>query len=166
MSARPLLRRIRRFGRLSSESRRLAVEAALALLLAQLLVRFIPPRFWLRLLDVEPGARPGGDIGPTSVQPRQQDLRVPRKVGRIAGKMARHLPFRARCLAQSMAAQWMLRRRGIRSILAFGVRRSVGENASLEYHAWLMVGGECVIGGSEIGSYSPFPPFAAPGSGP
>ena len=159
------MRRIRRFGGLSPENRRLAVEAALALLQAWLLVRFVPARLWARLLDTEPEARLGADIGPVAVRREQQRLRVPSKVGRAVEKVARHLPFRARCLAQSMAAQRILRRRGIRSVLVFGARRNAEKNASLEFHAWLMVGGECVVGGSEIGSYSPFPPFAASGSG-
>ena len=79
----------------------------------------------------------------------------------MLGKVVPHLPFRTRCLPQAVAAQWMLRRRGVRSRLVFGVRRGAEGSGQLEFHAWLMVGGECVVGGQEIGSYTAFPPFAA-----
>ena len=53
-----------------------------------------------------------------------------------------------------MAAQWMLRRRGVRSRLDFGVRR--GEGGALEFHAWLSVAGETVMGGREAETYTTF----------
>lgn len=184
MSVRSLLHSLRRFRRLPPVNRWFAVEAALALLLARLLTRFTPARFWLRLLDTAPesgsneatGAKAGegsppsprthdredAEPAPDSIRSGARNPSVPRKVGRVVGKVVRHLPFRARCLPQAMAAQWMLRRRGVNSVLVFGARRSGGDGP-LEFHAWLMAGGECVVGGNDIGSYSAFPPFAVTG---
>ncbi len=165
----------------------------MALVLAIVLIRLTPARFWLRFLqtsaesgdETEIFTHSGGELAPgRSAAEREQDMgmsvvaphggsgeadkgssspNAKRKVGRIVGKVAHHLPFRIRCLPQAMAGQWMLRRRGVRSTLVFGVRRGEAKDRHLEFHAWLVAGGECVLGGAEVGSYTAFPPFAAAG---
>ena len=191
MSVPSLLNGLRRFGGLSPVNRWFGVEAALALLAARLLTRFVPARCWLRSLDTAPDSgrgwthgsegggaaapnRPRGGRGTAEPVPsraaeagrlRASSPRVAGKVGRVVGKVVRHLPFRARCLPQAMAAQWMLRRRGVRSTLVFGVRRGIEQDRPLDFHAWLMVGEECVVGGGEIESYTAFPPFSVAGGG-
>lgn len=137
----------------------MAVEAALALLLARLLTRLVPASCWLRFLDTAAGSGTDATVLAGDGQP------LPRELGRAVEKVARHLPFRVRCLPQAMAVQWMLRRRGLRSTLVFGVRRGMAAKSALEFHAWLMVGGECVVGGDEVESFSAFPPFVAVGGG-
>ena len=144
---------LRAFLRLPVATQALALEAAFALLLAKLLVECIPMRFWRRRLD-------------TVAESAPVPLRAPRRVGRIVRKVARRLPLCARCLPQAMAAQWMLRRRGIRSRLVFGVRRGPAPAASLEFHAWLIVAGECVIGAREVETFRVLaPPEAQAGCG-
>ena len=85
---------------------------------------------------------------------RARAMRTARRVTGIVRKVTAHAPFRAVCLPRAMAAQWMLRRRGVRSRLDFGVRRS--EDDTLEFHAWLSVAGETVMGGREAGRYTGF----------
>ena len=154
---RSLRERLRRFRRLTPAGRLLAVEAAVALLLARLLTRAVPSRHWLGLLRT--GAAPRRVAGPAD--PGSSDSRVSAEIGAVVAKVVRHMPFRANCLPQAVAAQWMLRRRRVPSTLVFGVRRSVERHGELDFHAWLTVGGECVVGGPEVDAYSPFPPFAA-----
>lgn len=142
---------LRAFRRLPPAKRRLAVEAALALLLAFSLARLAPARWWLPLLrteDVDEAQPEGGGVAPSER----------RTVGRAVERVAWHLPFRARCLPQAMAAQWMLRRRGERSTLVLGARRGGG---ATEFHAWLLAGGELIVGGEESASYTAFPGFDA-----
>ena len=85
---------------------------------------------------------------------RTRAMRTARRVTGIVHKVTAHAPFRAVCLPRAMAAQWMLRRRGVQSQLDFGVRR--GEDGALRFHAWLSVAGETVMGGSEAGAYTAF----------
>ena len=155
----PLRERLLRFRRLTPARRLLAVEAVLALLLAKLLTRAVPARHWLRLLRT--GAAPRCVAGPADSG--SSDSRVPAEIGAVVAKVVRHMPFRAKCLPQAVAAQWMLRRRRVPSILVFGVRRGVERDGELDFHAWLTVGGDCIVGGAEVDAYSPFPPFAASG---
>lgn len=136
----------------------MALEAALLLLLAKLLVKYVPMRRWRhRLSTVE---EPGG--------PPFEGRRLARKVARVVRRVARHVPFRAVCLPQAMAAQWMLRRRGISSRLFFGARRRLRPATAppedrpasgMDFHAWLTVGDTCVLGGAERDTYVALPPF-------
>ena len=59
-------------------------------------------------------------------------------------RAARHVPFRAVCLPQAIAAKAMLRRRGINSVLHFGVAKR--SDQSLDAHAWLDAAGIAVTG--------------------
>ena len=161
------------------DSRLLAVEAALLVAIARLLVKHVPFRHWRRwLVSAEPlDAAPPARRLPSVVH-----------VARVVPRAAAMVPFDAVCLPQAMAGQWMLRRRGVPSRLSLGARRErpeetasaggernarpprhlasrpigdEGESGSgTKYHAWLCVGGQCVLGGP-VDSYARLPPFDA-----
>ena len=157
----------------------MALEAALFLLLARLLVVHVPMRHWRRWLVTAEGPAPAGGPpadshsagNPEGPAPAGAHLactppqRLPRRVARIVRRVAPHVPFPAVCLPQAMALQWMLRRRGVASRLFFGARRKA-QGAGLDFHAWLTVGGECVIGAGEVETYAPLPPFDGIGPRP
>ncbi len=77
--------------------------------------------------------------------------------------MARRQPFEAACLPRTIAAQSMLRRRGVPSRLVFGARRPAPGGCN-DYHAWLTVDGERVVGGRRAETYKP-PPLPPPAGG-
>ena len=66
---------------------------------------------------------------------------------------SRRMPWRTVCIEQGLAAQRMLRRRGIDARLHYGARNdhSVGR---LEAHVWVTVDGVVVIGESEAGRFA------------
>jgi hypothetical protein len=107
-------------------------EAAVMLVLARLAVRFIPPARLFAWAN-----------------------RPPRHIRRFASDEAdwiswavEHLGaqpwMNAPCLPRALAAQAMLRRRGIAGRLCLGIARKAGE---FEAHAWVEVG-ERTIGGA------------------
>ena len=203
LRSREFLKAVRSFVRAPVAAKAMALEAALLLLLARLLVRYVPMRHWRhRLATAEepaPAGGPSADLGvalspcdPESPEPAGEHLprapeheapagarqhggaafightpvrQLPRRAARIVRKVARHVPFPAVCLPQAMALQWMLRRRGIASRLIFGARRKA-EGTGLDFHAWLTVGGKCVIGAGEIETYAALPPFDGAGPRP
>jgi hypothetical protein len=57
---------------------------------------------------------------------------------RLVAIAARHGPFRATCLHQSLRLQALLRRRGLDAQLKFGVRR---DGTVIEAHAWVELAG-------------------------
>ena len=173
---------VRAFVRAPVAAKAMALEATLFLLLARLLVAHAPVRRWRRWLataeEPAPTGRPPADShvassagdpegpAPAGEHPAYAPpRRLPRRVARIVRRVARHVPFPAVCLPQAMALQWMLRRRGVSSRLVFGARRKA-QDSGLDFHAWLTVGGECVIGAGEVETYAALPPFGGIGPRP
>ncbi len=63
-------------------------------------------------------------------------------------RACRRSPWRTKCFEQALSARMMLRRRGIKSIVHFGVRKSISDpKEELEAHAWLISSGVVVTGG-------------------
>lgn len=59
---------------------------------------------------------------------------------------SRRVPWRVVCFQQGLALHWMARRRGIASVLHYGVAH---DPAGLAAHVWVSVDGRIVIGGEE-----------------
>jgi hypothetical protein len=58
---------------------------------------------------------------------------------------AGRVPWRALCFQQGLAAQLMLRRRGVPSVLYYGAAQ--GERTGLSGHVWVRDGDVDVVGG-------------------
>jgi hypothetical protein len=135
--------RLRRFAEIGAQRRRLLVEAACWLLVARVALLVVPfPRLARRIGDfVAPSddrvatARRGGSAN---------DARVAEEIGWATVAAARHVPFKAVCLPQAMAARIMLRRRGVASVLHFGAAK--GREKAIDAHAWLDAAGVEVTG--------------------
>jgi hypothetical protein len=70
---------------------------------------------------------------------------------------ARNVPWNAVCLPQAMAAKAMLARRGCSSTLHLGA--TIDTNGNLIAHAWLISGGEAIIGAAGMPGMSPLARF-------
>lgn len=73
--------------------------------------------------------------------------------------VARRVPFRAKCFEQGMAAQWMLRRRGIASTLFYGIARD--RDRPLSAHVWVRAGAFDVVGCDNIADFVTVAQFPA-----
>ena len=85
-------------------------------------------------------------------------------VGRIAWAVtavARRLPGRITCLSEAIAAHTMLRHRGFRPELHFGVREHSHSSQPLDAHAWVECGGKIVVG--ELENLADYAVLTAPG---
>lgn len=67
-----------------------------------------------------------------------------RRVGYAVTKMSRYVPWDSACLAQALAAKWMLGTRQLPSTLYLGV--AFDENKKMLAHAWLRCGDVFVTG--------------------
>jgi hypothetical protein len=114
-------------------------EAAVMLVLARLAVRFVPPARVFAWAN-----------------------RPPRHIHRFAVDEAGWISWavenlgarpwmNALCLPRALAAHAMLRRRGIASRLCLGVAREGGDLAA---HAWVEIGKEKIVGGSEADGFT------------
>ncbi len=120
----------------------LFAEAAVALTVARLAIVLVP----FRILAV-PGEATGATVGGWS----GRVLRVRHGLERVAPR----LPFQCSCLVRALAGRWMLRRRGIASVLQVGVAKP---GAQVSAHAWLTVG-EMVVCGGDGEAFTPIARF-------
>jgi hypothetical protein len=136
-----------RIARLSPADRRMAAEAVLALGLAALVVAVCPFR-WIAGFVRFPERAVS-----TQSEPRCAVARVRWAVSACS----RRVPWRAKCLEQALAAQWMLRRRSVPAVIHYGIVKRVERLAA---HAWVSAGSTPVIGfenADEFGEIAQFP---------
>jgi hypothetical protein len=141
--SRSIRRSLRRFAQVDGRRRMLVVEAVACLLAARLALIFIPfPRLAGHLGTFVPPTDPRTSRSNAAGTP--QHVKLAREIGWAVTRSARYVPFRAVCLPQAMAAQFMLRRRGVASVMRFGAGK--GKDKPLDAHAWLDAAGVEVTG--------------------
>lgn len=70
-------------------------------------------------------------------------------------RACRRSPWRTKCFEQALSARMMLRSRGIKSIIHFGVRKCISDQKDiLEAHAWLISSGVVVTGGENNSTFT------------
>jgi hypothetical protein len=141
---------LKRWAQLSGARRWLLAEALVALAMARLAVAFLPFRriaAWL--------GTPGTET-PATVTAHERS--IAESVGWAVGSMGRRVPWDGRCLAQTLAATGMLRRRGLDGTVSFGV--CAGESTGFDAHAWVRIGSSIVTGESGHQRFKAFTTFA------
>ena len=148
------MRTLRRLRTLSPAKRQLVAEAILALGVAALAIALFPFR---RIAASAARRVADGAAGEEERRRRVAEVRW------AVAACARRVPWRAKCFEQGLAAQWMLGRRRIPSILHYGVAK--GADRALIAHVWLRSGAWDVIGCENEGDFTElarFPPGADP----
>ncbi|MDQ1471267.1 MAG: hypothetical protein QOJ99_2747 [Bryobacterales bacterium] len=136
-------RLIRRLWRVENRRRALSAEAVAYLLAARLSLIFVSfPRLARHLGTFVSPSDPRASMTRTYAAPSHTQLA--KEIGWAVTSAARYVPFRAVCLPQALAAQAMLRRRGVHSVMHFGAAR--GTEKPLYAHAWLDAAGVHVTG--------------------
>ncbi len=142
------MRRLVQFIRLPGPDRALLLEAAAGLVAAGVAIRVF--RF----------VRLAAGLGTHMAEsPLEQDRSATAEAVRVRWAVetaARHLPWKPVCLPQAVAAQRMLRRRGIPSTLYLGVDPGRGYDA----HAWVRAGKVVVTGGPRPDHFTVVSTFA------
>lgn len=124
--------------------RRYLAEATVALTVARLAVHFLPPAWVFAWAGRFP-------------RPIQRFRREEVEWISWAVDTAGSSPgMQALCLPRAIAAQGMLRRRGIASRLCLGVAR---RDDGLVAHAWVEIGQDIIVGGVEAHGYTKIAQF-------
>lgn len=118
----------------------LLTEASCFLVLAGTVIRFLPFRRVLATAGRTPGVPPPDPSARENIGAR---------VGWAVRASAARLPWRPLCFPQGLAAQWMLRRRGIDSTFYYGGQVCDGD---VRAHVWVADGDVPIVGGRVDGS--------------
>jgi hypothetical protein len=138
-----LRRKLRFFRQMTGRQRLLVMEAGLFLGLSRLLLIALP------FGRIAPWLQRGPDSG-------AGDAATVLAVRQAVTVAARNVPWNAVCLPQAMAAKAMLARRGQGSALHLGAAMAGGR---LSAHAWLVAGGEIVVGEAGMPDMTPLARF-------
>ena len=143
------MRSIKRLWSLSFLDRSLLAESFVVLALIKAGLWLLPFRALRRLLRIDLESDPQNAL---------VDRAYERKVVWAIDAVGHRLPIFKNCLNRALATQLLLRRRGRRAKLQFGVIRN--SEGRVEFHAWLERDGEIIIGAlSDLASYSPLGSF-------
>jgi hypothetical protein len=137
----PISSTVRAFRKLPGHRRVLLLEALLALAWSSLLVRWLPFRTVLRLAG-------------RGTQRRGQPAAAQSIVAEIVWAVqaiGRRVPWRAVCFQQGLAVHQLLRKRGIGTVLHYGVGQGP---EGLKAHVWVTHEDRAVIGGEEAPSFA------------
>lgn len=129
---------LNRYRRLCKPRRQLLWEALVALALARVGMVCLPFKLIAAWLGTP------GNESPLAATAEQ--VNIAREIGWAVDCLARRVPWDSRCLAQALAATWMLRRRGLEATVSFGADR--GESREFVAHAWVRFGPCLVTGGA------------------
>lgn len=130
-----------KFSRRSPADRALFLEALCFLLWAKCVIHTRPFRRFA------PRLGQSGVESATQISATERATAV--KVSWAVETAARYVPLGFVCLPQAMAAQRLLRRRGIASTLYLGVATDTKKPESLIAHAWLRAGDKILTGEAE-----------------
>ena len=138
------MKQLLKFIRLSHLERGLLVRAAFHLCTMGLQLRLLGFQATRRLKVLGPR---------TSVTQQCAGSSSPEQIGWAVSVASRYVPGGATCLPQALATHVLLERAGYAARLHIGVAKN-GER-QLQAHAWVESQGRVVIGGSEVGRYTP-----------
>jgi hypothetical protein len=125
-----------RYRQLPKLRRLLLWEALAALALARLGIVCLPFK-WIAAWLGTPGTE-------SPMTATTEQINIAREIGWAVGCLARRVPWDSRCLAQALAATWMLRVCGLEATVSFGADR--GESREFVAHAWVRFG-PCLVTG-------------------
>lgn len=138
---------VARWRKLAWQDRALLMEAMLLLAIGSLFIAVLPFRMVAALTA----------WGGRTADPSHDRIRLRRRVGWAVQACASRVPWHAMCLQQSVAAQWMLRRRGVPATLVLGA--AIDSKDGLIAHAWVRDGEVTVVGGDNLVKYAELAAF-------
>lgn len=141
-AARTARSRWSRWRALPAAKKRLLVEAFLILLGARGSLSLLPVRWIFRWLG-----------RPLHSAARSADTEIAERIRWAVLSVARYGPISFVCFPQALAAHAMLRRRGISSIMHYGVRRAA--DRKMRAHTWLEVDHRMLLGGESALHFAP-----------
>lgn len=126
------------------------LRAALLLLRAKFLIRFVPMARWHGSLGQVADEAHGRAGDSAQIQPAV--LAIARAQARRVERAAARFPIEPSCLAKAMALQWLLASTGLGTTLVIAMQHG-DRSAEHGWHAWVELGDTMLIGQCERACY-------------
>jgi len=135
-----MFRKIKKFTTLTSEEKKLFLEAFVTLGIMRALILTISFKHLTRSLEHQKNR---GEVIPLSDDEMQSAM----VVGKAIMRAAAHTPWESACLVQSLTAQRMLQKRGIPGVFYLGAIKDKEADGHMKAHAWSQCGEHVITGG-------------------
>lgn len=133
-----MIRKVKKFAQLSSGEKKLFLEAYVTLGFKRAAILTVPFQRLIRSL-VQENDRDMMFLGDNQILTAQS-------VSIAIGRASAHTPWQSSCLAQSLTAQRMLKKRGIPGYLYLGVTKDEDGKEKMKAHAWSQCGEKIITG--------------------
>ncbi len=130
--------KVKKFAQLSSGEKKLFLEAYVTLGFKRAAILTVPFKRLTRSLEQQ------NDRKIMALGDRQTQTAV--SVGIAINRASAYTPWQSSCLAQSLTAQRMLKKRGIPGFLYLGATKDDGGKEKMKAHAWSQCGEKIITG--------------------
>jgi len=135
-----MIKKFKKFRRLSSEEKKLFLEAYVTLGMMRTAILTISFKRLTRSLE---------HVAKKKELPtlNAQEMKIAQQVGLSIMRASAYTPWESACLAQSLTAQKMLKKRGIPGVFYLGAMKDEGSEEKMKAHAWSQCGDTIITGG-------------------
>lgn len=135
-----MLYKFKKFRELSSEEKKLFLEAYVTLGMMRTAILTISFKRLTRKLDHLPKKEEITILN-------DKEMFIAKKVGEAISRAAAYTPWESACLAQSLTAKKMLQKRGIPGFFYLGAAKDKESKEKMKAHAWSQCGDTIITGG-------------------
>jgi hypothetical protein len=135
-----MLHKIKKFTKLSSEEKKLFLEAYVTLGVMRAAILTVSFKRLTRSLEHLPNKEELTALN-------DNEISIATAVSQAITRAASHTHWESACLAQSLTAQRMLQKRGIPGVFYLGVTKDEESEEKMKAHAWSQCGETIITGG-------------------
>ena len=135
-----MFRKIKKFTTLTSEEKKLFLEAFVTLGIMRASILTISFKHLTRSLKHQKNK---GEV----ISLSDDEMQSAMAVGKAIMRATAHTPWESACLVQSLTAQRMLQKRGIPGVFYLGAMKDKETDGQMKAHAWSQCGEKIITGG-------------------
>jgi len=134
-----MIQKIKKFTKLSSEEKKLFLEAYVALGMMRTAILTVSFKRLTRSLDHDAKKKELSKLN-------DKEMQIAKRVGESIMRASAYTPWESACLAQSLTAQKMLQKRGIPGVFYLGAMKDEESKEKMKAHAWSQCGDSIITG--------------------
>ena len=136
-----MIQKFKKFTKLSAEEKKLFMEAYVTLGMMRSAILTVSFKRLTRSLEHVAKKKELEKLN-------EREMETAQKVGQAIMRASAYTPWESACLAQSLAAQKMLQKRGVSGVFYLGVAKDNEIEDKMKAHAWTQCGDDIITGKS------------------